>query len=185
MPNHIDEQIVIDSILPQKDADGLGTVNLGNLLIGQERVLPCTPGGILRLIEETKIELAGKRVVCVGRSRLVGKPIGLLMLNRHATVTFCHSRTMDLGLETKEADILVVAIGKPKFITPKMVKSGAIVIDVGINRIGNSLIGDIDFKTVSKVAGFITPVPGGVGPMTRAILLENTLKLATTQFETL
>jgi len=185
MPSHIDEQIVIDSILPQKDADGLGTVNLGNLLIGQERVLPCTPGGILRLIEETKIELVGKRVVCVGRSRLVGKPIGLLMLNRHATVTFCHSRTMNLGLETKEADILVVAIGKPKFITPKMVKSGAIVIDVGINRIGNSLIGDIDFKTVSEVAGFITPVPGGVGPMTRAILLENTLKLATTQFETL
>ena len=185
MPSHIDEQIVIDSILPQKDADGLGTVNLGNLLIGQERILPCTPGGILRLIEETKIELVGKRVVCVGRSRLVGKPIGLLMLNRHATVTFCHSRTMDLGLETKEADILVVAIGKPKFITPKMVKSGAIVIDVGINRIGNSLIGDIDFKTVSEVAGFITPVPGGVGPMTRAILLENTLKLATTQFEAL
>ena len=181
MPSHINEQMVIDSILPQKDADGLGTVNLGNLLIGREHILPCTPGGILRLIEKTKVKLVGKRVVCVGRSRLVGKPIGLLLLNRHATVTFCHSRTTNLGLETKEADILVVAVGKPKFITEEMVKPGAIVIDVGINRAGDSLIGDIDFKAVSKVASFITPVPGGVGPMTRAILLENTLKLATTQ----
>lgn len=181
MPSHINEQMVIDSILPQKDADGLGTVNLGNLLIGREHILPCTPGGILRLIEKTKVKLVGKRVVCVGRSRLVGKPIGLLLLNRHATVTFCHSRTTNLGLETKEADILVVAVGKPKFITEEMVKPEAIVIDVGINRAGDSLIGDIDFKAVSKVASFITPVPGGVGPMTRAILLENTLKLATTQ----
>ena len=181
MPSHINEQMVIDSILPQKDADGLGTVNLGNLLIGREHILPCTPGGILRLIEKTKVKLVGKRVVCVGRSRLVGKPIGLLLLNRHATVTFCHSRTTNLGLETKEADILIVAVGKPKFITEEMVKPEAIVIDVGINRAGDSLIGDIDFKAVSKVASFITPVPGGVGPMTRAILLENTLKLATTQ----
>lgn len=181
MPSHVNEQMVIDSILPQKDADGLGTVNLGNLLIGREHILPCTPGGILRLIEKTKVKLVGKRVVCVGRSRLVGKPIGLLLLNRHATVTFCHSRTTNLGLETKEADILVVAVGKPKFITEEMVKPEAIVIDVGINRAGDSLIGDIDFKAVSKVASFITPVPGGVGPMTRAILLENTLKLATTQ----
>ena len=181
MPNHVNEQMVIDSILPQKDADGLGTVNLGNLLIGREHILPCTPGGILRLIEKTKVKLVGKRVVCVGRSRLVGKPIGLLLLNRHATVTFCHSRTTNLGLETKEADILIVAVGKPKFITEEMVKPEAIVIDVGINRAGDSLIGDIDFKAVSKVASFITPVPGGVGPMTRAILLENTLKLATTQ----
>ena len=181
MPSHINEQMVIDSILPQKDADGLGTVNLGNLLIGREHILPCTPGGILRLIEKTKVKLVGKRVVCVGRSRLVGKPIGLLLLNRHATVTFCHSRTTNLGLETKEADILVVAVGKPKFITEEMVKPEAIVIDVGINRAGDSLIGDIDFKAVSKVASFITPVPGGVGPMTRACLLENTLKLATTQ----
>ena len=181
MPSHINEQMVIDSILPQKDADGLGTVNLGNLLIGREHILPCTPGGILRLIEKTKVKLVGKRVVCVGRSRLVGKPIGLLLLNRNATVTFCHSRTTNLGLETKEADILVVAVGKPKFITEEMVKPEAIVIDVGINRAGDSLIGDIDFKAVSKVASFITPVPGGVGPMTRAILLENTLKLATTQ----
>lgn len=182
MPNHIEEQIVIDSILPQKDADGLGTINLGNLLIGQERVLPCTPGGILRLIEKTEVETEGKRVVCVGRSRLVGKPIGLLLLNRNATVTFCHSRTANLGSETRKADILVVAVGEPKFITEKMVKPEAIVIDVGINRVDNALIGDIDFETVSKVAGFITPVPGGVGPMTRAILLENTLKLATTLF---
>ena len=181
MPSHVNEQMVIDSILPQKDADGLGTVNLGNLLIGREHILPCTPGGILRLIEKTKVKLVGKRGVCVGRSRLVGKPIGLLLLNRHATVTFCHSRTTNLGLETKEADILVVAVGKPKFITEEMVKPEAIVIDVGINRAGDSLIGDIDFKAVSKVASFITPVPGGVGPMTRAILLENTLKLATTQ----
>ncbi len=181
MPSHVNEQMVIDSILPQKDADGLGTVNLGNLLIGREHILPCTPGGILRLIEKTKVKLVGKRVVCVGRSRLVGKPIGLLLLNRHATVTVCHSRTTNLGLETKEADILVVAVGKPKFITEEMVKPEAIVIDVGINRTGDSLIGDIDFKAVSKVASVITPVPGGVGPMTRAILLENTLKLATTQ----
>ena len=180
MPNHVNEQMVIDSISPKKDADGLGAVNLGNLLIGQERVLPCTPGGILRLIEKAEVKLAGKRVVCVGRSRLVGKPIGLLLLNRHATVTFCHSRTKNISLETKKADILIAAVGKPKLITEEMVKPEAIVIDVGINRVANTLIGDVDFEAVSKVASFITPVPGGVGPMTRAILLENTLKLATT-----
>lgn len=178
VPDQIDGQIVIDSISPKKDVDGLGVVNLGNLLIDREQITPCTPTGIIRLLESEGIEFEGKNVVCVGRSILVGKPIGALLLNRHATVTFCHSRTRDLSKVTKSADILIVAIGRPKFITAEMIKSGAIVIDVGINRIDGKLIGDVDHKAVSEIAGFITPVPGGVGPMTRAMLLENTLKLA-------
>ena len=178
LPDGMNKEAVIDSIAPHKDADGLNPVNLGNLLINRERVTPCTPTGIIRLIELTGEKIEGKHAVCVGRSPLVGKPVGLMLLNRNATVTYCHSRTADLKAETQKADILVVAIGKTEFITADMVKQGAIVIDVGVNHVNGRAIGDVQFEKVKEVAGFITPVPGGVGPMTRAMLLENTLKLA-------
>ena len=178
LPAHIDKEAVIDTIAPQKDADGLNPVNLGNLLINREGVTPCTPTGIIRLIELTGERVEGKHAVCIGRSPLVGKPVGLMLLNRNATVTYCHSRTADLKAEAQKADILVVAIGKSEFITADMVKPGATVIDVGINHVNGRAIGDVKFEEVKEVAGFITPVPGGVGPMTRAMLLENTLKLA-------
>ena len=178
LPEHIDKEAVIDRIIPHKDADGLNPVNLGNLLINREGVTPCTPTGIIRLIELTGEKIEGKHAVCIGRSPLVGKPIGLMLLNRNATVTYCHSRTADLKAEAQKADILVVAIGRPGFITADMVKPGATVIDVGINHVNGRAIGDVKFEEVKEVAGFITPVPGGVGPMTRAMLLENTLKLA-------
>ncbi len=178
LPDSIAAQPVIDAIAPDKDADGLTPVNLGNLLINRERITPCTPAGIIHLIESTGKPVAGKQAVCVGRSQLVGKPVGLMLLNRHATVTYCHSRTKNLTEVTQSADILVVAVGKPEIVTADMVKPGALVIDVGINAIGHRLVGDVKFDEVKEVAGFITPVPGGVGPMTRAMLLENTLKLA-------
>ena len=178
LPAHIKKEAVIDTIMPEKDADGLNPVNLGNLLINREGVTPCTPTGIIRLIELSGKKIEGKHAVCVGRSPLVGKPVGLMLLNRNATVTYCHSRTADLTAATQRADILVVAIGKTEFITAEMVKPGAIVIDVGINHVNGRAIGDVQFAAVKEVAGFITPVPGGVGPMTRAMLLENTLKLA-------
>ena len=178
LPDGIDKEAVIDTIIPQKDADGLNPINLGNLLINRERVTPCTPTGIIRLIELTGEKIEGKHAVCIGRSPLVGKPVGLMLLNRNATVTYCHSRTADLKAESQKADILVVAIGKSEFITADMVKPGATVIDVGINHVNGRAVGDVKFEEVQEVAGFITPVPGGVGPMTRAILLENTLKLA-------
>ena len=178
LPDCIDKEAVIDTITPRKDADGLNPVNLGNLLINREGVTPCTPTGIIRLIELSGEKIEGKHAVCVGRSPLVGKPVGLMLLNRNATVTYCHSRTANLKAETQKADILVVAIGRPAFITADMVKPGAIVIDVGINHVNGRAIGDVQFEEVKEVAGFITPVPGGVGPMTRAILLVNTLKLA-------
>ncbi len=178
LPAHIEKEAVIDTIMPEKDADGLNPVNLGNLLINREGVTPCTPTGIIRLIELSGKKIEGKHAVCVGRSPLVGKPVGLMLLNRNATVTYCHSRTADLPAATERADILVVAIGKTEFITAEMVKPGAIVIDVGINHVNGRAIGDVQFAAVKEVAGFITPVPGGVGPMTRAMLLENTLKLA-------
>ena len=178
LPAHIDKAAVIDSITPRKDADGLNPVNLGNLLINREGVTPCTPTGIIRLIELTGEKIEGKHAVCIGRSPLVGKPVGLMLLNRNATVTYCHSRTADLKAEAQKADILVVAIGKPEFITADMVKPGATVIDVGVNHVNGRAVGDVKFEEVKAVAGFITPVPGGVGPMTRAMLLENTLKLA-------
>ncbi len=178
LPDGIDKAVVIDRIAPHKDADGLNPVNLGNLLINRERVTPCTPTGIIRLIELSGEKIEGKHAVCVGRSPLVGKPVGLMLLNRNATVTYCHSRTADLKVETQKADILVVAIGRTGFITADMVKPGAIVIDVGINHVDGRAVGDVRFEDVKEVAGFITPVPGGVGPMTRAMLLANTLKLA-------
>lgn len=178
LPVHIDKEAVIDRIVPHKDADGLNPVNLGNLLINREGVTPCTPTGIIRLIELTGEKIEGKHAVCIGRSPLVGKPVGLMLLNRNATVTYCHSRTADLKAAAQKADILVVAIGRPGFITADMVKPGGIVIDVGINHVNGRAIGDVQFEEVKEVAAFITPVPGGVGPMTRAMLLENTLKLA-------
>ena len=178
LPVHIDKEAVIDKITPDKDADGLNPVNLGNLLINREGVTPCTPTGIIRLIELTGEEIEGKHAVCIGRSPLVGKSVGLMLLNRNATVTYCHSRTVDLPTEVQKADILVAAVGKSGFVNADMVKPGAIVIDVGINHVNGRAVGDVKFEEVKDVAGFITPVPGGVGPMTRAMLLENTLKLA-------
>lgn len=178
LPEGIDKEAVIDKIDPHKDADGLNPVNLGNLLIDREGVTPCTPTGIIRLIELTGEQIEGKHAVCIGRSPLVGKSVGLMLLNRNATVTYCHSRTIDLTAVVQKADILVAAVGRPAFVTADMVKPGAIVIDVGINHRNGRMVGDVEFDEVKEVAGFITPVPGGVGPMTRAMLLENTLKLA-------
>jgi methylenetetrahydrofolate dehydrogenase (NADP+)/methenyltetrahydrofolate cyclohydrolase len=178
LPEGIDKEAVIDAITPHKDADGLNPVNLGNLLINREGVTPCTPTGIIRLIELTGEKIEGKHAVCIGRSPLVGKPVGLMLLNRNATVTYCHSRTADLTSQARKADILVAAVGRSEFITADMVKPGAVVIDVGINHVDERAVGDVKFEEVKEVAGFITPVPGGVGPMTRAMLLENTLKLA-------
>jgi len=178
LPITIDEQTIIDTISPNKDADGLTPLNLGNLFINREEITPCTPTGIIRLIELTGEPIEGKHAVCVGRSHLVGKPVGIMLLNRNATVTYCHSRTKNLAEITKQADILVAAIGKPEFITADMVKPGAIVIDVGINKVEDRLVGDVKFEKVKEIAGYLTPVPGGVGPLTRAMLLENTLKLS-------
>ncbi len=178
LPKIIDEQTIIDTIAPDKDADGLTPKNLGDLFINREGITPCTPTGIIRLIESSGVSIEGKHAVCVGRSHLVGKPVGIMLLNRNATVTYCHSRTNNLSEMTKQADILIAAVGKPEFITAEMIKRGAIVIDVGINSIEKRLVGDVKFDEVKDVAGFITPVPGGVGPLTRAMLLENTLKLA-------
>lgn len=178
LPDTIDEHAVIDAIAPDKDADGLTPLNLGNLFINREGVTPCTPTGIIRLIELTGEAIEGKHAVCVGRSHLVGKPVGIMLLNRNATVTYCHSRTKNLTQVAKQADILVAAVGKPEFITADMVKPNATVIDVGINSVSDRIVGDVKFEEVKEVAGFITPVPGGVGPLTRAMLLENTLNLA-------
>lgn len=178
LPKTIDEQTIIDTITPDKDADGLTPKNLGDLFINREGITPCTPTGIIRLIESSGESIEGKHAVCVGRSHLVGKPVGIMLLNRNATVTYCHSRTNNLTEMTKQADILIAAVGKPEFITAEMVKPGAIVIDVGINSIEERLVGDVKFDEVEDVAKYITPVPGGVGPLTRAMLLENTLKLA-------
>ena len=183
VPNSIDGDAIINEITPEKDADGLTLVNLGNLLINREQTVPCTPAGIIRLIESTGLQVEGSRAVCVGRSSLVGKPVGLMLLNRNATVSYCHTRTRELSSETQQADILIAAVGRPELITADMVKPGAVVIDVGITIAENGFVGDVDYEGVKEVAGFITPVPGGVGPMTRAMLLENTLKLALAQQE--
>ena len=177
-PDHIDGQAIIDTILPTKDVDGLSSANQGGLLIGRHQVTPCTPTGIIRLLDEIGLDIAGKKAVCIGRSTLVGKPVGLLLMERNATVTYCHSKTENLATETRQADILISAVGRPRMITSQMVKPDAVIIDVGINRVGQNLVGDVDFEAVEKIVSAITPVPGGVGPMTRAILLENTLHLA-------
>ncbi|MBI4439417.1 bifunctional methylenetetrahydrofolate dehydrogenase/methenyltetrahydrofolate cyclohydrolase FolD [Candidatus Woesearchaeota archaeon] len=178
LPGHIDERLVIDAILPTKDVDGFTPINMGNLVVGDNRLVPSTPRGIIKLIESTGIKISGKHAVVVGRSNIVGKPVSLLLQQHGATVTMCHSRSSPLESYTKQADILISAVGKPKLIKGDMVKKGAIVIDVGTTKVGSSIVGDVDFDSASDVASFITPVPGGVGPMTIACLLENTLQAA-------
>lgn len=176
LPKQIDENLITNSILPHKDVDGFTAVSLGRLLEGNAILLPATARAVLNLIESTGMKIEGKNAVVVGRSNIVGKPVALMLLEKNATVTICHSKTKNMGDYTKKADILVVAVGKPKLITKDIVKPGAVVIDVGINRVGSKIVGDVDFENVKEVAGFITPVPGGVGPMTIAMLLDNTLK---------
>jgi methylenetetrahydrofolate dehydrogenase (NADP+)/methenyltetrahydrofolate cyclohydrolase len=179
IPKHIEEKKVIEAILPSKDVDGFHPINIGRMMTGQETFLPCTPLGIMVLLEETGISIAGKNVAVVGRSNIVGKPVGQLLLNQNATVTYCHSKTKDLKAHTREADILVAAVGIPNFIKADHVKEGAVVIDVGINRNeAGKLCGDVAFDEVSEKAGYITPVPKGVGPMTITMLMFNTLKSA-------
>jgi len=179
LPKHIDEKAVIAAIPPEKDVDGFHPVSVGNMVIGDECFLPCTPAGIIELIKRTGIELAGKHAVVVGRSNIVGKPVAMLLLKEHATVTICHSRTPDLAVITRQADVLVAAVGKAKLIKREHVKPGAVVIDVGVNRLPDGkLAGDVDYDDVLETAGYITPVPGGVGPMTITMLLLNTLKSA-------
>lgn len=183
LPKHLNEKRILEFIDPEKDVDGFHFANVGRLFLGDKRVVPCTPLGIMKLIESSNVELEGKHAVVVGRSNTVGKPTALLLLERNCTVSVCHSRTKDLGEITKQADILVAAVGKAKLITKEMVKPGALVIDVGINRVEGEIIGDVDFEKVKEKAAFITPVPGGVGPMTVAMLLENTVKAAEKQLE--
>ncbi|HLR80709.1 MAG TPA: bifunctional methylenetetrahydrofolate dehydrogenase/methenyltetrahydrofolate cyclohydrolase FolD [Bacillota bacterium] len=179
LPDHIDEQAIIEAIAPEKDVDGFHPINIGRMMTGQDTFLPCTPFGIITMLRSTGIPIAGKHAVVIGRSNIVGKPVGQLLLNENATVTYCHSRTKNLQQLTTQADILVVAIGKPHIIGPEDVKEGAIVIDVGINRIDDgSLTGDVDFEKVKDKASYITPVPRGVGPMTITMLLHNTIKAA-------
>ena len=176
LPKHIDEKLVTDSILPHKDVDGFTALNLGNLLSEKTILAPATARAVIKLIESTGTKIEGKNAVVVGRSNIVGKPVALMLLEKNATVAVCHSKTKNIAEYTKKADILVVAVGKANLIKKEMVKEGAVVIDVGINRVGNKLVGDVDFENAKDVTGFITPVPGGVGPMTRAMLMENTLK---------
>ncbi|MDF2858951.1 MAG: 5,10-methylene-tetrahydrofolate cyclohydrolase [Neobacillus sp.] len=179
IPKHIDEKRVIESISPLKDVDGFHPINIGRMMTGQDAFLPCTPYGIMVLLEEMGISIAGKHVVVVGRSNIVGKPAGQLFLNEHATVTYCHSKTKDLKKHTAQADILVSAVGIANFITADHIKEGAVVIDVGMNRNdAGKLCGDVVFEEVSAKAGYITPVPKGVGPMTITMLMYNTLKSA-------
>lgn len=178
LPGDLDEKEVVDRIAPDKDVDGLTPVSQGRLLAGVAGPRPCTPLGVLRLLDETGVDLKGKRAVVVGRSLLVGKPVGLLLLERHATVTYCHSRTADLQAEVAGADVLIAALGKPKAIPGTWIKPGSVVIDVGVNRTDDGLVGDVDFETAKERAAYITPVPGGVGPMTIAMLLSNTVDAA-------
>ena len=187
LPDHINPSRVLNAIRPDKDVDGFHPVNAGRLLLGEPGFVPATPAGILELLRRSGIETTGKHAVVVGRSNIVGRPLAALLLHRgiDATVTVCHSRTQDLAALTRTADILVAAIGRPRYITADMVREGAVVIDVGINRVddpshprGYRLVGDVDFEAVAKKAGWITPVPGGVGPMTIALLLRNTLYAA-------
>lgn len=178
LPDHLDEKRILEKISPDKDVDGFHPLNMGRLLKGEPSFIPATPRGIVELLDRYKIPLEGKRAVVVGRSDIVGKPLAFLLLARNATVTICHSKTKDLSLITREGDILVTALGKPGFIKEKMVKEGSVIIDVGINRVGNKIVGDVDFEKVKEKASYITPVPGGVGPMTIIILLKNVLETA-------
>lgn len=181
LPRHLNEKEALARILPEKDVDGFHLINAGKLFTGQDGVIPCTPKGVLYMLRHAGIDLKGKEAVIIGRSNIVGKPAAMLLLAEHCTVTVCHSRTLNLAEHTRRADILVAAIGKAKFITADMVKPGAVVIDVGINRVDGKVVGDVDFEAVEKVAGYITPVPGGVGKMTISMLMENTLEAACAQ----
>ncbi len=179
LPPHIDSKVILQAVSPNKDVDGFHPLSIGRLVEGDPMFVPCTPKGIIHLIDSTGQDISGKRAVIIGRSNIVGKPVAMLLLHRHATVTICHSRTKDLPGVVREADIIVAAIGKPHFVTSDMVKDGALIIDVGINRLSDGkLVGDVDFSGVQDKAGWITPVPGGVGPMTIAMLLQNTLESA-------
>lgn len=179
LPKHINEDLVIQAIDPNKDVDGFHPQNVGKMMIGQRTFLPCTPHGIMEMLQRTGVEISGKHAVIIGRSNIVGKPMGQLLLQKDATVTYCHSRTKDLASFTKQADILIVAIGRAKFVTAEHIKEGAVVIDVGMNRDENGkLCGDVDFDEAKEIASAITPVPGGVGPMTITMLLKNTLQSA-------
>ena len=178
LPPHINEKEVLSRVSPLKDVDGFHAVNAGNLMLGGDCLAACTPSGIIRLIKSTGISIAGKHAVVVGRSNIVGKPAALMLLSENATVTMCHSKTENLSRYTSEADILVVAVGKKQFVTGDMVKKGAVVIDVGMNRDNGKLYGDVEFESAAEKASFITPVPGGVGPMTVAMLMSNTVKAA-------
>ena len=182
LPKQLDEKAVIERISPQKDVDAFHETNVGKIMIGNYSFLPCTPAGCMELIHSTGISVSGKECVVIGRSNIVGKPMAMLLLHENGTVTICHSRTKDLAEVCRRADILVAAVGKPNFVTADMVKEGAVVIDVGINRLENGkLCGDVKFDEVSEKAGWITPVPGGVGPMTIAVLMKNTLTAAKLQ----
>ena len=178
LPKHIHEKTVLCAIDPGKDVDAFHPVNVGHIMIGDYDFLPCTPAGVMELLYSTGMDICGKHCVVIGRSNIVGKPMAMLMLHANATVTVCHSKTENLKEITKTADILIAAVGKPRFVTADMVKPGAVVIDVGMNRADGKLCGDVDFDAVSAVAGAITPVPGGVGPMTIADLMNNTLTAA-------
>ncbi|WP_264988522.1 bifunctional methylenetetrahydrofolate dehydrogenase/methenyltetrahydrofolate cyclohydrolase FolD [Lysinibacillus piscis] len=183
LPKHIDEDTVIATIAVEKDVDGFSPVSVGKMMLGQETFLPCTPFGVMKLLEYSGIDIAGKHAVIVGRSHIVGKPMGQLLLQKDATVTYTHSKTPDLPYFTKQADILIAAVGRANFITKEHVKEGAVVIDVGINRDEhNKLCGDVDFAQVDGIASHITPVPGGVGPMTITMLLFNTVQAAENTF---
>ena len=176
LPDQIDSEKILQAIDPKKDVDGFHPVNVGKLVVGNALLTPCTPTGIIALLDRYDIEISGKHAVIIGRCNIVGKPVSMLLLHRNATITICHSRTQNLEEVTRSADILVAAVGRANFVTDEMVSEGTVVIDVGINRVDGKLTGDVDFEPVSKKASHITPVPGGVGPMTIALLMENTLK---------
>lgn len=178
LPKHINENNVLSAIPTNKDVDGFSSENVGNLMLGIQTTIACTPFGVIKMLESTGIDFTGKNAVVIGRSNIVGKPMAMLLLQMNCTVTICHSKTTNLKEVCKNADVLVAAIGRPKFVTADMVKDGAVIIDVGINRIESGLVGDVDFESVKEKASYITPVPGGVGPMTVAMLLENTYTCA-------
>lgn len=181
LPKGLDEKTVIDAISPEKDVDAFHPINVGKITIGEYDFLPCTPAGIMEMLSYYDIDVSGKNCVVIGRSNIVGKPMGLLLLHKNGTVTICHSRTKNLAEVTRRADILVAAVGRANFVTADMVKDGAVVIDVGMNRKDGKLCGDVDFNAVQPKASYITPVPGGVGPMTIATLMQNTLTAAKRQ----
>ncbi|MBP5468922.1 MAG: bifunctional 5,10-methylenetetrahydrofolate dehydrogenase/5,10-methenyltetrahydrofolate cyclohydrolase, partial [Candidatus Riflebacteria bacterium] len=183
LPKHLDEHVALEAIKPEKDVDGFHPINVGKLYIGLDTFIPCTPKGIMELLKRNNVPIAGKNAVVIGRSNIVGKPIGALLMKENATVTIAHSKTQNLPELVRNADIVVAAIGKPNYVKGEWIKEGAVVVDVGINSIddpsspkGYKLVGDVDFEEAEKKASYITPVPGGVGPMTIAMLLSNTLK---------